>query len=93
MTMLNMKRSSCASGSGYVPSSSIGFCVAKTWNGSSSLIRLALHRDAMLLHCLEQRRLRLGRRAVDFVGENDVREDRPRREHHVPPARCSDRPE
>ncbi len=37
MMMLNMNRSSCASGSGYVPSSSIGFCVAKTWNGSSSL--------------------------------------------------------
>ena len=36
MTMLNMKRSSWASGSGYVPSSSIGFCVAKTKNGSSS---------------------------------------------------------
>ncbi len=35
MTMWNMKRSSCASGSGYVPSSSIGFCVAKTKNGSS----------------------------------------------------------
>ena len=32
-----MNRSSCASGSGYVPSSSIGFCVAKTWNGSSSV--------------------------------------------------------
>ena len=34
--MLNMKRSSCASGSGYVPSSSIGFCVANTKNGGSS---------------------------------------------------------
>jgi hypothetical protein len=31
----------------------------------------------MLLHRLEQRRLRLGRRAVDFVGEDDVGEDRP----------------
>ncbi len=30
ITMWNMKRSSCASGSGYVPSSSIGFCVANT---------------------------------------------------------------
>ena len=29
-----MKRSSCASGSGYVPSCSIGFCVARTKNGS-----------------------------------------------------------
>ena len=31
-----MKRSSCASGSGYVPSCSIGFCVASTKNGSGS---------------------------------------------------------
>src|SRR2546422_740006 len=32
MTTLNMKRSSCASGSGYVPSSSIGFFVLATQN-------------------------------------------------------------
>jgi hypothetical protein len=32
-----MKRSSWASGSGYVPSCSIGFCVASTRNGSASL--------------------------------------------------------
>ena len=31
-----MNRSSCASGSGYVPSCSIGFCVASTKNGSGS---------------------------------------------------------
>ena len=31
-----MKRSSCASGSGYVPSCSIGFCVARTKNGFGS---------------------------------------------------------
>src|SRR5665213_2380225 len=30
-----MNRSICASGSGYVPSCSIGFCVASTRNGSS----------------------------------------------------------
>ena len=34
--MLNINRSSCASGSGYVPSCSIGFCVANTKNGGSS---------------------------------------------------------
>ena len=33
---LERKRSSCASGSGYVPSCSIGLRVAKTWNGSGS---------------------------------------------------------
>jgi hypothetical protein len=47
------------------------------------LIRLALDGHAMLLHCFEQRRLRLRRRAVDFVGEHDVREDRAGREHHL----------
>ena len=31
-----MKRSSCASGSGYVPSDSIGFCVAMTRNGDGT---------------------------------------------------------
>jgi len=34
----------------------------------------------MLLHGLEERRLRLGRRAVDFVGQHHVREDRSRLE-------------
>ena len=34
-------------------------------------------RDLPLLHRLEQRALRLRRRAVDLVGEQDVREDRP----------------
>ena len=38
----NMKRSSCASGSGYVPSCSIGFCVASTKNGfGNSYVRPA----------------------------------------------------
>src|SRR5215204_1998204 len=32
-----MKRSTCASGSGYVPSVSIGFCVAMTRKGSGTL--------------------------------------------------------
>ena len=35
ITTLNMNRSSCASGSGYVPSCSIGFCVASTNSGRS----------------------------------------------------------
>ena len=38
---------------------------------------IAAHRAGELLHGLEQRRLRLGRRAVDFVGQQDVAEDRP----------------
>ena len=44
------------------------------------------HGDVMLLHRLEQGGLRLGRRAVDFVGENDVGEDRPLDELELAPA-------
>jgi hypothetical protein len=57
-----MKRSTCASGSGYVPSCSIGFFVAD--------------RDLALLHRLEERGLHLRRRAVDLVREQQVREHR-----------------
>ena len=41
---------------------------------------LAIERDPALLHRFQQRRLRLGRRAVDFIGEQDVAEDRPLRQ-------------
>ena len=40
--------------------------------------------DRALLHRLEQRRLRLGRGAVDLVGEHDVGEDRARLELETP---------
>jgi hypothetical protein len=39
-------------------------------------VALAADRHLVLLHRLEQRRLGLGRRAVDLVGEDDVGEDR-----------------
>jgi hypothetical protein len=38
----------------------------------------------VLLHRFEQRRLRLGRRAVDLVGQDDLREDRPGHEPERP---------
>ena len=41
------------------------------------LVGASLDRDAVLLHRLEQRGLRLRRRAVDLVGQDDVGEDRP----------------
>ena len=41
--------------------------------------------DVVLLHRLEQRRLRLRRRAVDLVGQDDLREQRPL--HEAQPAR------
>ena len=48
---------------------------------------IALDRDLPLLHRLEQRRLRLGGRAVDLVGEDHVREDGPRPERERAVAR------
>ena len=77
MTTLNRKRSSCASGNGYVPSCSIGFCVAITMKPSPSSYVAASIVTRALLHRLEQRGLRLRRRAVDLVGEQQLGEDRP----------------
>ena len=70
-----MNRSTCASGSGYVPSASIGFSVARTRNGDRDLEGLVADRDLVLLHDLEERGLDLGRRPVDLVGEQEVGED------------------
>src|SRR5438105_15560648 len=39
-------------------------------------LRGAADRHLLLLHRLQQRRLQLSRRAIDFVGENDVGENR-----------------
>ena len=71
-----MNRSSWASGSGYVPSCSTGFCVAITMNGVPRRVRLRVDRDLPLLHALQQGRLRLRRCAVDLVAEHDVGEHR-----------------
>ena len=49
-----------------------------TKNGSGSLRVCAVLRHLPLLHRLEQRALRLRRRAVDLVGEHDRVEDRAR---------------
>ena len=47
-----------------------------TKKGDGSAARLALHRDLVLLHRLEQRALRLGPGAVDLIGEEHVGEHR-----------------
>ena len=47
------------------------------------LVGAALDGDAVFLHGFQQCGLRLGRRAVDFVGQHDVGENRSRREHHL----------
>src|SRR5581483_11382491 len=48
--------------------------------GLGQAARLAFGRHLVLLHRLEQRRLRLRRRAVDLVGEDELREHRTRME-------------
>ena len=53
-------------------------------NGSGRLIGLLADRHFALLHRLQQRGLRLRRRAVDFVGQQDVREHRPFDEAEIP---------
>ena len=55
------------------------------------LTRDAVDRDLLLGHRLEQRGLRLRRRAVDLVDEDDVGEDRPRAELEVPRLLVEDR--
>ena len=81
-----MKRSSCASGSGYVPSCSMGFCVAMTKNGSGRRCVVLAGRHLAFLHRFEQSGLGFRRRAVDLVGEDDVGEDRAVDEAELAPA-------
>ena len=81
-----MKRSSCASGSG------IGALLLDRVLGREhqerqrQVVGLSARRHAVLLHRLQQRRLGLGRRPVDLVGENHVGEDRPAHEAEDAPA-------
>ena len=57
------------------------------------LVGRARHRDLALFHRLEQRRLHLGRGAVDLVGQHDVGEDRTGLETELGlPVRPGDRP-
>jgi len=58
-------------------------------------MRTAVHRDVILLHDLEERRVRLGRGAVDLVGQEELCKDRTRPEAellllHVEDGRASD---
>ena len=70
------KRSSCASGSGKVPSCSIEFWVATTMKGSGRGRVIAAGGDLPLGHGLEERRLHLGRGAVDLVDQHERVEER-----------------
>ena len=62
----------------------MGFSVASSRNGYGSARVTPSTVTLLLRHRLEQRGLRLRRRAVDLVDEDDVREDRPRAELEVP---------
>jgi hypothetical protein len=64
-----------------VPRWSVGFCVAITKKWPRQRARLALDGDLLLLHRFEQRALRLRPGAVDFVGQQHLREHRPGVEH------------
>ena len=65
-----------------MPSSSMGFWVAKHVEGLVELVGAALNRNPVLLHRLQQGGLGLRRGAVDLVGEDDVGEDGPGCENH-----------
>ncbi len=79
-----MNRSSWASGSGYVPSCSMGFCVASTRERLVKRKGFADHGHVVFLHRLEHRRLSFRWCPVDLVGQHDVREDRPVHELELP---------
>ena len=60
-----------------MPSNSTGFWVAMTKKSLGERVRAAVDRHLALLHRLEQRGLRLRRRAVDLVRHQHAGEDRP----------------
>ena len=74
MRRRNKKRSSCASGSGIGALELDRVLGRDHHERARQLVGLRVDADLTLLHRLEQRRLRLGRRAVDLVGEHDVGE-------------------
>jgi len=80
MPVRSRNRSSCDSGRGYVPWCSMGFCVASTMNGRGSLcvwlstVTCASFMASSSADCV------FGRRAIDFVRQYNVGENRARLE-------------
>jgi MoxR-like ATPase len=62
-----------------VPADLIGTRIYNQKTGDFSVSLGPVFTNLLLLHHLEQRALHLGRRAVDLVGEQQVREHRPQR--------------
>ena len=67
----------------------MGFCVASTKNGFGQIVGSPAAGGPAFLHGLEQGRLGLGRRAVDFVGQQEVGEDGAGHELELAPARSA----
>ena len=59
-----------------MPSCSRGFCVARTRKGSGSGWLISPDSHLSFLHGFQQSALHLGGRSIDFVSEDEVREDR-----------------
>ena len=74
-----MNRSTCASGQGVRALGLDRVLGREDEERVRDRVGLVADRDLALLHHLEQRALDLGRRAVDLVGEEEVREDGPER--------------
>ena len=60
--------------------------MARTKNGSAEFADFAAGGDLLFLHGFEHGGLGLGRGAIDFVGEDQVREDRAALELEFAPA-------
>ena len=75
-SILKKNRSSCASGSGYVPSISSGFWVASTKNGSDSVYCCLATVTRCSCIASSSADCVFGGGAVDLVGEHEVAEDR-----------------
>ena len=91
MRMRTMNRSSCDSGSGKVPGEVLRVLRREDEERIGQRDGLPVERDLPFVHRFEQRRLGARARAVDFVGEQDVREDGPLAEDELAAALVVDR--
>ena len=85
------KRSSCDSGSGIGADLPLRILRRDDEERHRQHVRHAVDRHLALLHRLEQRALRLRRRAVHLVGQQHLREDRPGMKNELPRGGIEDR--
>ena len=73
MLILSMKRSFCASGSGYVPSYSIGFCVAKTVKfAGNAYVSRSIVTSRSCIACNSADCVFAGARLISSASKNEV---------------------